>query len=398
MRKIFKLFILSLFLISCEGEENTTPEPTSKFTLTTQVNPEEGGTVFPSSGEYNDGDQVSVQATPSQYYFFDKWGGNGNGSNSNPLNVTINSNITLIAEFELIDDDGDGVTDELDNCPDTPSGSTVDQNGCALSQLDSDNDGIDNEIDICPDTPEDTEVNEEGCPYIFLAENGVTLKANSFAEVGSYYLYESVSYLIIDDNNIPAFLESDDLDASILITTFLTKRLPWPQNFAGELNEDISAWDVSNITDMSYAFTNDKKFNQDISNWDVSNVTNMRAMFYATDKFDQDISSWDVSNVNQMGSMFREAIFNQDIESWNVSKVEDMDYMFGGSSRFNKDISGWDVSNVTKMPYMFYNNKYFNQDLSGWNVDKVTLCTDFRRDADAYSLPIPNFTLCNSGG
>ena len=57
MRKIFKLFIVSLFLISCEGEENTTPEPISKFTLTTQANPEEGGTVFPSSGDYNDGDQ-----------------------------------------------------------------------------------------------------------------------------------------------------------------------------------------------------------------------------------------------------------------------------------------------------------------------------------------------------
>ena len=95
MRKIFKLFIVSLFLISCEGEENTTPEPISKFTLTTQANPEEGGTVFPSSGDYNDGDQVNVQATPSQYYEFINWGGNGNGSNSNPLNVTINSNINL---------------------------------------------------------------------------------------------------------------------------------------------------------------------------------------------------------------------------------------------------------------------------------------------------------------
>ena len=396
MRKIYQLFIVSLFLFSCEGEENTTPEPTSKLTLTTQVNPEEGGTVFPSSGEYNDGDQVSVQATPSQYYVFDKWGGNGNGSNSNPLNVTINSNITLIAEFELIDDDGDGVTDELDNCPDTPSGSSVDQNGCALSQLDTDNDGVVNGIDICPDTPEDTEVNEEGCPYIFLAENGVTLKANSFAEVGSYYLYDNVSYLIIDDNNIPAFLEGDDIDASILITTFITRK-PWPFNFKGEFNEDISAWDVSNITDMSYFFRSNTTFDQDIGSWDVSNVTNMRAMFFGASKFDQDISSWDVSNVNEMGSMFRETKFNQDISSWNVSKIDDMDYTFGDSS-FNQDISGWDVSNVTLMQFMFYGNKSFNQDLSSWNVTKVVNCEYFRGGADAYVLPIPNFTLCNSGG
>ena len=41
------------------------------------------------------------------------------------------------------DTDGDGVGDSLDQCPNTPSGETVDANGCALSQLDSDGDGDD---------------------------------------------------------------------------------------------------------------------------------------------------------------------------------------------------------------------------------------------------------------
>ena len=94
MKNLYYLFILSFLLISCEGEDPTLT-PQSKYTLTTQVNPAEGGSVFPASGEYNEGDQVSVQATPNQYYVFNNWGGNGNGSNSNPLNVTINSNITF---------------------------------------------------------------------------------------------------------------------------------------------------------------------------------------------------------------------------------------------------------------------------------------------------------------
>ena len=37
------------------------------------------------------------------------------------------------------------------------------------------------------------------------------------------------------------------------------------------------------------------EFNQDISSWDVSNVTDMRGMFERS-SFNQDISSWDVSS------------------------------------------------------------------------------------------------------
>ena len=31
----------------------------------------------------------------------------------------------------LADTDGDGVTDDLDQCPNTPTGETVDANGCS---------------------------------------------------------------------------------------------------------------------------------------------------------------------------------------------------------------------------------------------------------------------------
>jgi len=38
-------------------------------------------------------------------------------------------------------------------------------------------------------------------------------------------------------------------------------------------------------------------FNQDISMWDVSNVTKMNNMFYGATNFNQKISMWNVSNV-----------------------------------------------------------------------------------------------------
>ena len=51
------------------------------------------------------------------------------------------------------DTDGDGVTDDMDQCPDTPNGEAVDANGCSDSQVDTDEDGVTDDMDQCPDTP-----------------------------------------------------------------------------------------------------------------------------------------------------------------------------------------------------------------------------------------------------
>ena len=75
---------------------------------------------------------------------------------------------------------------------------------------------------------------------------------------------------------------------------------------------------------------NPNTFNQDISKWDVSNVTNMRAMFVFFSLFNEDISEWDVSSVTNMEEMFVGAAFNQDISEWDVSNVTTMFRMFLG--------------------------------------------------------------------
>jgi OOP family OmpA-OmpF porin len=61
----------------------------------------------------------------------------------------------------LGDADGDGVADPMDKCPDTPKGTKVDAEGCAL---DSDGDGVTDDKDQCPGTPKGTEVDANGCP------------------------------------------------------------------------------------------------------------------------------------------------------------------------------------------------------------------------------------------
>ena len=61
----------------------------------------------------------------------------------------------------------------------------------------------------------------------------------------------------------------------------------------------------------------------------MSKVTNMKSIFSGTNFqrtiFNQDISSWNVSNVTNMDYMFQGSSFNQDISSWSVNGVTNCD-------------------------------------------------------------------------
>jgi len=106
----------------------------------------------------------------------------------------------------------------------------------------------------------------------------------------------------------------------------------------------MPTWDVSQVTDMSYAFTQIVNFNGNISDWDVSNVTNMFGMFSLTAAFNQDIGSWDVSNVTNMEVMFYQAsAFKQDISSWCVANIDSEPTQFSDNaplSESNKPVWG----------------------------------------------------------
>lgn len=107
----------------------------------------------------------------------------------------------------------------------------------------------------------------------------------------------------------------------------------------------------------------------DITNWDVSQVTDMSYLFHKAKTFNEAIGSWNVHQVTTMCRMFSGAIaFNQPLDAWDVAKVEDMSYMFHEAKSFNQSLQAWDIRSVKEMRGMFYNASVFDRSLiSSWH-------------------------------
>jgi hypothetical protein len=69
------------------------------YELTVNANPSEGGSVDPSSGTFDEGEEVEVTATPESGWSFTGWTGDVESSD-NPLTITMNSDTDLTANFE----------------------------------------------------------------------------------------------------------------------------------------------------------------------------------------------------------------------------------------------------------------------------------------------------------
>ena len=103
MNKKLYYSILVFTLISCttDGIDDSyvvVREPGNiSFSLSVTAGP--GGSVSPTSGSYNSGSQVTITATANSGYLFDSW---SDGSTSNPITVTMDSNKSLSASFVAI--------------------------------------------------------------------------------------------------------------------------------------------------------------------------------------------------------------------------------------------------------------------------------------------------------
>ena len=390
LRKIIvlKFFILSIiFFQSCSVEQDDSTifvrEPLSSdnssivntFTLTLSISA--GGTVSPNSGTYNSGEQVTVTATPNSGYVFTGWTGSNSGFESS-INVTINDNISLTANFEsLIYLDSNQIT--LKVRPEALTESEIPYNNKTYKIVSEDQ--LRNMVD-----------NGEDLTYI------ITTRVNNMENL----FYNEVTFDPIENLNgdISTWDTSNVVNMSNMFrgVTFNPPVSNWNTSsllygdfmfVSSAFNQDISTWDTSNLINAAGMF-NDSEFNQDIGGWDVSNVIDMRLMFYMT-SFDKPINDWNTSKVADMSGMFAQTIFNQDISSWDVSSVTTMSTMFWENRFFNQNIGSWDVSSVTNMDGMF-GLTIFNQDIGGWDVSSVTIMrsmfqgSEFNQDISGWDV------------
>jgi len=118
---------------------------------------------------------------------------------------------------DIVDDDGDGVNNDKDQCPGTPKGVTVDEKGCPIDSdgdgvpdyldkcprdsaraiskgvdadgcpVDSDKDGVPDYRDRCPGTPFGAKVDADGCA-LFAGETRVSLVGDVTFQFGKWAL------------------------------------------------------------------------------------------------------------------------------------------------------------------------------------------------------------------
>ena len=143
----------------------------------------------------------------------------------------ITNDLIVVAQFEEkvigVDSDNDGVLDINDQCPNSSSETSTDEQGCSVVQLlDDDNDGIINALDLCQGSSEGINVNSDGCEIDETLDSDndgiVDVKdecPNSSSETSTDEQGCSVVQLLDDDNdgiiNALDLCENTSIDANV---------------------------------------------------------------------------------------------------------------------------------------------------------------------------------------
>ncbi|RIV37476.1 hypothetical protein D2V08_01335, partial [Flagellimonas lutimaris] len=109
------LLALSVVILLTGCKEEDIPSYTLKLSSSG------GGTATPVEEEFVEGEEATIKAFPDEHRVFKGWSGDV-ASTENPHTFEIYADSDVTANFEKLDSDADGVSDDIDECPETPQG------------------------------------------------------------------------------------------------------------------------------------------------------------------------------------------------------------------------------------------------------------------------------------
>lgn len=232
---------------SAGGGNGGGTEPTA-YELSTNVSPTEAGSLNPSDGTFDEGEEVELLAEPDEGYLFVGWDGDLDGD-ENPATISMDSDLSVTALFERSN------------------------------------------------------------PF-FLHENGVTIRCDH-AEPGDVGIVNEVEYLAVNINLLVSMIE-DGVDTSNACTTLVNNIggiyylnrffdddvSSWDVSGISSMNllfynlkyfdSDIGAWDVSDVTSMKGMFRSAESFNQNLSEWCVDNFKSEPELFSSNSQLESE--------------------------------------------------------------------------------------------------------------
>jgi surface protein len=175
---------------------------------------------------------------------------------------------------------------------------------------------------------------------------------------------------------------------------------------ATSFNQNLGAWNVEKVTNMSSMFQSATAFNNSgsntINNWRPISCSNFSSMFNGATAFNQPIGNWTIgtgSNMNvTMSNMFRSTPFNQNIGAWDVSRVTNIGGMFQGNGAFNNsgssDINNWRPISCSSFSSMFHTATAFNQPIGNWPLSASNInMSEMFNSAGAFNQDLSTWDL-----
>lgn len=202
----------------------------------------------------------------------------------------------------------------------------------------------------------DVEYTATSSPFSIEIKDTITSCANMFGGLANKTITAITSIpdtTMSKDMNRMFVVCTGVTDFSVVKTMNTSSCTNMYQMFAmiGAKELDLSHFDTSNVTDMSFMFTSSTYLEKlNVKGWNTKNVTTMQQMFNACSGLTElDLSGWDVTSVTDFGSMFARcfSLKTIDVSGWNT--------LNSGTGHSNKPIFGITATNPNNNSSIYAN-------------------------------------------